>query len=316
MVHPKTGRRLHRRQERDSGHLYEGPARLSPPAPTSSGPSPPSTSGSPTAPSRPTAEAARRTPLLFGGIAYTWNDRRIKRREKRRLNVPLQGPGEVHHAPTNRSSCTAARARTARTAGGRARYRRLQLKSPSKDSGWPRAGDGGLGGGIGDRAIAVAASSRCSSASELLRHGHAEHSATRTTTRGARHAQRAGHPSSQERLELLDHVVDAARQRLNIHQVDRREHRDTTGCGRACRSSVSTMPLARRTLATAAASISSAKSIVPMTCERWPRPSRTGWRTCCPAATVPAGGGSFVRANDQARPPWPLIHSSTAGRAW
>lgn len=71
------------------------------------------------------------------------------------------------------------------------------------------------------------------------------------------------------------------------------------------------MPLARRTLATAAASISSAKSIVPMTCERLAGSETNGVAYLDSSAQVYSRvEESFVRAVDQLRPPWPLIHSS------
>ena len=91
LVHPKTGRVYIIDKKEDGGHLYEGPAKLS-------------TSGAnifkPVAPVDLWATDAAFSPDgaqlavrgYFGGIAYAWNDGRIKRQE--RLNVPLQGQGE------------------------------------------------------------------------------------------------------------------------------------------------------------------------------------------------------------------------------
>ncbi|AVH58075.1 MULTISPECIES: hypothetical protein [Streptomyces] len=91
MVHPKTGRVYIADKKEDGGHLYEGPAQLSP-------------SGTNVFRSvaaidlwatdgafSPDGEqlAVRG---YFGGIAYDWNGGRIKRQG--RLNVPLQGQGE------------------------------------------------------------------------------------------------------------------------------------------------------------------------------------------------------------------------------
>ncbi|GAB2881146.1 hypothetical protein GCM10027074_56800 [Streptomyces deserti] len=91
VVHPKTGRVHIIDKNEDGGHLYEGPARLSP-------------SGTnlfrPIAPVDLWATDAALSPDgrqlavrgYFGGIWYDWNDGEIKR--KGRLNVPLQGQGE------------------------------------------------------------------------------------------------------------------------------------------------------------------------------------------------------------------------------
>src|SRR3954447_13138246 len=75
------------------------------------------------------------------------------------------------------------------------------------------------------------------------------------------------------------------------------------------------MPLARRTLATAAASISSEKSIVPMTWERLAGSVTNGVACLDSSAQLYRRvEESFVRAVDHASPPWPLIHSSCSLR--
>ncbi|MGW4818315.1 WD40 repeat domain-containing protein [Streptomyces sp. NPDC004227] len=91
VVHPKTGRVYIIDKKEDGGHLYEGPAELSP-------------SGTnvfkPIAPVDLWATDAALSPDgthlavrgYFGGIHYDWNGGRIKRAG--RLDVPLQGQGE------------------------------------------------------------------------------------------------------------------------------------------------------------------------------------------------------------------------------
>ncbi|MGW7384630.1 WD40 repeat domain-containing protein [Streptomyces sp. NPDC054794] len=91
VVHPKTGRVYIIDKKENGGHLYEGPARLSP-------------SGTnifkPVATVDLWATDAAFSPNgrqlavrgYFGGIYYDWNGGRIER--KGRLNVPLQGQGE------------------------------------------------------------------------------------------------------------------------------------------------------------------------------------------------------------------------------
>src|SRR6185437_5212737 len=75
------------------------------------------------------------------------------------------------------------------------------------------------------------------------------------------------------------------------------------------------MPLARRTLAIAAASISSVKSMVPMTWERLAGSVTNGVAYFDSSAhAYRRVEESFVRAVDQARPPWPLIHFSCSLR--
>ncbi|GAB2753734.1 WD40 repeat domain-containing protein [Streptomyces bullii] len=91
VVHPKTGRVYIIDKNEEGGHLYEGPARLSP-------------SGTnlfrPVAPVDLWATDAALSPDgrqlavrgYFGGVWYAWNDGRIQR--KGRLSVPLQAQGE------------------------------------------------------------------------------------------------------------------------------------------------------------------------------------------------------------------------------
>ncbi|MFE1286975.1 WD40 repeat domain-containing protein [Streptomyces sp. NPDC058751] len=91
MVHPKTGRVYIVDKDEDGGHLYEGPAELSAGTTNVFKPIAPVdlwvTDGAFSPDGRQLAVRG-----YFGGIAYTWNDGRIKRLE--RLNVPLQGQGE------------------------------------------------------------------------------------------------------------------------------------------------------------------------------------------------------------------------------
>lgn len=113
MVHPKTGRVYIADKNEDGGHLYEGPARLS-------------TSGANIFRSVATIDlwvtdgafSPNGEQLVvrgyFGGIAYAWNDGKLKRQG--RLDVPLQRQGSRSRTPpTGPSSCTAARARTVRS---------------------------------------------------------------------------------------------------------------------------------------------------------------------------------------------------------
>ncbi|MFD8734655.1 WD40 repeat domain-containing protein [Streptomyces sp. NPDC059618] len=91
MVHPKTGRVYIADKNEDGGHLYEGPAHLSATTTNVFRPIAPIdlwvTDGAFSPDGRQLAVRG-----YFGGIAYTWNDGRIKRLE--RLNVPLQDQGE------------------------------------------------------------------------------------------------------------------------------------------------------------------------------------------------------------------------------
>ncbi|MDX3455515.1 WD40 repeat domain-containing protein [Streptomyces sp. ME02-8801-2C] len=91
VVHPKTGRVYIIDKQEDGGHLYAGPAKLS-----SSG----TNVFRPVAPVDMWATDAAFSPDgrqlavrgYFGGVAYSWNDGRIKRQGQ--LDVPLQQQGE------------------------------------------------------------------------------------------------------------------------------------------------------------------------------------------------------------------------------
>ena len=159
VVDPKTGRPYIIDKNEDGGHLYEGPAKLSP-------------SGTnyfkPVATVDLWATDAAISPDdkqlavrgYFGGIYYDWNGGEIKR--KGRLNVPLQGQGESvsysadgtrllygsegHDSPVQAQSVPGG--------GGDA-------KSPSSGGSSAASGDSGGGAGgnlkIGALAVAVAA---------------------------------------------------------------------------------------------------------------------------------------------------------------
>ncbi|MEU6224704.1 WD40 repeat domain-containing protein [Streptomyces sp. NPDC047042] len=91
VVHPKTGRVYIIDKQEDGGHLYAGPAKLS-----SSG----TNVFRPVAPVDMWATDAAFSPDgrqlavrgYFGGVAYSWNDGKIKRQGQ--LDVPLQQQGE------------------------------------------------------------------------------------------------------------------------------------------------------------------------------------------------------------------------------
>ncbi|MED7825244.1 WD40 repeat domain-containing protein [Streptomyces chiangmaiensis] len=91
VVHPRTGRVYIIDKKEDGGHLYEGPAELSPTG---------TNVFRPVAPVDLWATDAAFSPDgrqlvvrgYFGGIAYDWNDGRMKRQG--RLDVPLQQQGE------------------------------------------------------------------------------------------------------------------------------------------------------------------------------------------------------------------------------
>ncbi|MFF4759713.1 WD40 repeat domain-containing protein [Streptomyces sp. NPDC001292] len=91
VVHPKTGRVYIIDKKEDGGHLYEGPAELSPSGTNVFKPIAPVDLWTTDAALSPdgTHLAVRG---YFGGIHYDWNGGRIKRAG--RLDVPLQGQGE------------------------------------------------------------------------------------------------------------------------------------------------------------------------------------------------------------------------------
>ncbi|MFJ2016843.1 MULTISPECIES: WD40 repeat domain-containing protein [Streptomyces] len=91
VVHPRTGRVYIIDKKEDGGHLYEGPARLSSTGTNVFRPVAPVDLWATDAAFSPDGEqlAVRG---YFGGIAYAWNDGRIKRQD--RLSVPLQRQGE------------------------------------------------------------------------------------------------------------------------------------------------------------------------------------------------------------------------------
>ncbi|MEU9214243.1 WD40 repeat domain-containing protein [Streptomyces sp. NPDC048415] len=155
MVHPKTGRVYIVDKNEDGGHLYEGPAQLS---------------ASGTNVFKPVATVDLWTTDgafspdgeqlavrgYFGGIAYRWNDGKIKKQE--RLNVPLQGQGEsVTYTPDgsklmygSEGAGSAVQPESVPGSGGSG------SKSPS--GGGDSAVDGsGMSGGFKVGALAVAA---------------------------------------------------------------------------------------------------------------------------------------------------------------
>ncbi|MEU7378683.1 MULTISPECIES: WD40 repeat domain-containing protein [unclassified Streptomyces] len=145
VVHPKTGRVYIIDKKEDGGHLYEGPAELSP-------------SGTnvfrPIAPVDLWATDAALSPDgthlavrgYFGGIHYDWNGGRIKRVGQ--LDVPLQRQGEsVTYSVDgtkllygSEGSGSPVQVRDAPAADGSA-------KSPSKQGGSSTIGAGADGGG-------------------------------------------------------------------------------------------------------------------------------------------------------------------------
>ncbi|AWW38978.1 WD40 repeat domain-containing protein [Streptomyces cadmiisoli] len=91
LVHPRTGRVYIIDKQEDGGHLYQGPAELSPSGTNVFEPVAPVDLWATDAALSPDGEqlAVRG---YFGGIAYDWNGGDIKRTG--RLNVPLQAQGE------------------------------------------------------------------------------------------------------------------------------------------------------------------------------------------------------------------------------
>jgi hypothetical protein len=159
MVHPKTGRVYIADKNEDGGHLYEGPAHLSATGTNIFKPVATIdlwvTDGAFSPDGRQLAVRG-----YFGGIAYAWNDGRIKRQG--RLNVPLQGQGEsITYTPDgsklmygSEGADSPVQPEDAPGTGG------SDSKSPSKGGGSAAAGDGiggRVSGGLKVGAIAVAA---------------------------------------------------------------------------------------------------------------------------------------------------------------
>lgn len=91
VVHPKTGRVYLIDKHEDGGHLYEGPAKLSPEGDNVFRPIAPVELWTTDAALSPDGQdlAVRG---YFGGIHYAWNGGTLQRKD--RLSVPLQGQGE------------------------------------------------------------------------------------------------------------------------------------------------------------------------------------------------------------------------------
>ncbi|WP_405584357.1 WD40 repeat domain-containing protein [Streptomyces sp. NBC_01092] len=89
-VHPKTGRVYIIDKQEDGGHLYEGPAELSPSGTNVFKPTTPVDLWATDAAFSPDGKTLAVRGYL-GGIAYDWNDGKLKRLE--RISVPL-GQGE------------------------------------------------------------------------------------------------------------------------------------------------------------------------------------------------------------------------------
>ncbi|MFJ8633940.1 WD40 repeat domain-containing protein [Streptomyces sp. NPDC093568] len=90
VVHPKTGRVYIIDKQEDGGHLYEGPAKLSPSGTNTFRPTTPVDLWATDAAFSPDGRTLA-VRGYFGGIAYDWNNGDLKRLE--RINVPL-GQGE------------------------------------------------------------------------------------------------------------------------------------------------------------------------------------------------------------------------------
>ncbi|WP_406722696.1 WD40 repeat domain-containing protein [Streptomyces althioticus] len=91
VVHPRTGRVYLIDKHEDGGHLYEGPAKLSPKGDNVFRPIAPVELWTTDAALSPDGrDLAVRG--YFGGIHYAWNGGKLER--KGRLSVPLQGQGE------------------------------------------------------------------------------------------------------------------------------------------------------------------------------------------------------------------------------
>ncbi|WP_086730119.1 hypothetical protein [Streptomyces carpinensis] len=156
VVHPKTGRVYIIDKKEDGGHLFEGPAHLSPTGTNVFRPIAPVDLWATDAAFSPDG-----TQLVvrgyFGGIHYDWNGGKIKR--EGRLDVPLQGQGESVTYSTDGTKLmygsegadSPVQAEPAPAGGGAS-------KSPS-GSGGPGAqasqGDGGVSGELKTGAVAV-----------------------------------------------------------------------------------------------------------------------------------------------------------------
>ncbi|MFI7410571.1 WD40 repeat domain-containing protein [Streptomyces sp. NPDC049627] len=90
VVHPKTGRVYIIDKQEDGGHLYEGPAELSPSGTNVFKPAAPVDMWATDAAFSPDGKTLA-VRGYFGGIAYDWNGGRLKRLE--RISVPI-GQGE------------------------------------------------------------------------------------------------------------------------------------------------------------------------------------------------------------------------------
>lgn len=111
VVHPKTGRVYIIDKHEDGGHLYEGPATLSPRGRTSSSPSSPSACGRPTPRSRPTAGSSS----YAGTSAVSGTTGTAATSSAAGGSACRSGRGSPSPTrPTGPRSCSAWRARTAR----------------------------------------------------------------------------------------------------------------------------------------------------------------------------------------------------------
>jgi hypothetical protein len=148
MVHPKTGRVYIADKNEDGGHLYEGPARLS-------------TSGANIFRSVATIDlwvtdgafSPNGEQLVvrgyFGGIAYAWNDGKLKRQG--RLDVPLQRQGEsVTYTPDGSKLMYGSEGKDSPVQPGSVPGGGSDSKSPSEGGG--SASAGGSGGGMSSAA--------------------------------------------------------------------------------------------------------------------------------------------------------------------
>lgn len=110
VVHPKTGRVYIIDKNEDGGHLYEGPAKLSPSGTNVFKPTVPVDLWATDAAFSPDGEQLAVRGYL-GGIWYDWNGGKIKRGE--RISVPWGRASPPPTPPTARSCCSAWRVSTA-----------------------------------------------------------------------------------------------------------------------------------------------------------------------------------------------------------